>query len=227
VINDEQLAEVVTAASEAKTGSVTVGFNRRFAPATLLVKEHFAKVHAAKQILIRVNAGSIPADHWIHNPKVGGGRLIGEGCHFVDLSVALAGSLIKTIHATAIEMPNVEHAIWDNFSLQMSHVDGSISTIVYTAIGDSGLAKERVEVSAGGRSAVLDDFQRVETWAHNKATRKSLGAQDKGQKAEIKAWIAAVKNGTASIPFTEIINVHRACLGAIQSLRDRAPVNIV
>jgi polar amino acid transport system substrate-binding protein len=224
VINDEQLAEVLATASEAREGSVVVGFNRRFAPCTELLKKHFVAAKSPKQILIRVNAGAILSDHWVHNPKVGGGRLIGEGCHFVDLAVALTGSLIESVHAMAIDKPNTEHAVLDNFTIQLKHADGSISAIIYTAVGDVGLAKERIEMSGGGLSGVIDDFQRVELWKNGKASRQSFSTQDKGQSAEIAAWLAGLKQGRSSIPLAEIANVHQACLGAIRSLRDRTVV---
>jgi polar amino acid transport system substrate-binding protein len=206
--------------------SLTVGFNRRFAPATELVRAHFASVKSPKQILIRINAGSLPADHWANNAQVGGGRLIGEGCHFVDLAVTLAGALVTGVQAMAIRRPDVQHALWEDFSLQLAMADGSVATLIYTAIGDSGLAKERIEISGGGRSAILDDFRTVELWHNGKRTRKSWSRQDKGQTAEIDCWAKGLEAGISPIPFTEIANVHRACLGAIRSLRENAPVSL-
>jgi len=202
--------------------SLMVGFNRRFAPATAAVKEHFASVKGPKQILIRVNAGPVPADHWIQNPSVGGGRLVGEGCHFVDLAVALAGATIVRVQALAIPRPGLDHALSEDFTMQLELADGSVATVVYTAIGDTGLPKERIEVSGGGRSAVIDDFCGVELWRDGKCLRKSRSKQDKGQAAEIDAWAKGLRQGTSPIPFAEIINVHRACFAAIRSMGERA-----
>jgi len=225
-ISEEQLEGVIKAAAKAGAGSVMVGFNRRFAPATALVKGHFAAVKSARQILIRINAGQIPADHWIHDPNVGGGRLLGEGCHFVDLAVALAGAPVVSVQAMAIAKPGLVHALWDDFSLQLTLADGSLATVIYTAIGDTGLAKERIEVSAGGRSAVIDDFLSVELWRDGKRVRKAWSKQDKGQKDQIAAWADGLRAGTSPIPFEQIVNVHQVCLAAIRSIHDRQLVTL-
>ncbi|MGC8989466.1 MAG: bi-domain-containing oxidoreductase [Verrucomicrobiia bacterium] len=207
-------------------GSLMVGFNRRFAPATLLVKEHFESVGGTKQILIRVNAGPVPKDHWVNDPVVGGGRLVGEGCHFVDLALFLAGGLIFEVSAAAVVQPGRPPQLWEDFSIQMSFDNGSLATIVYTALGDPCLPKERIEVSGGGRSAVIDDFAGVELWRDGKRVRRERFAQDKGQVNEIEAWVKGLKNGKSPIPFCEIMNVHQACFAALRSMRDRAKVRV-
>lgn len=204
-----------------------VGFNRRFAPATTLVKDHFASVTTPKQILIRVNAGAIPADHWIHDPLVGGGRLIGEGCHFVDLAVALTGCLVGRISATGTPKAGLPPASWDDFSIVLRMTDDSIAIIVYTSMGDAGLPKERIEISGGGRSAVIDDFRAVELWTRGRRTRKRWWTQDKGQAHEMNAWVTALRQGSNPISFEQIVNVHRACLGAISSIQRGGAVRIL
>jgi polar amino acid transport system substrate-binding protein len=204
--------------------SLMVGFNRRFAPATLLVKEHFAAAKGPKQILIRINAGSLPAGHWMHKSGVGGGRLVGEGCHFVDLAVALTGSVVKRVQAMAIPQPELDQALWEDFSIQLAMADGSVATVVYTALGDSAMPKERVEVSGGGRSALIEDFREVQLWHRGKRKCKTWSRQDKGQRAEIDCWAKGLRDGTCPMPFEEIANVHRACLGAIRSLSENAAV---
>jgi polar amino acid transport system substrate-binding protein len=208
------------------SGSLMVGFNRRFAPATMLVLEHFAGVSGPRQILIRVSAEPIPKEHWIQDAAVGGGRLIGEGCHFVDLAVALAGALVTYVSAAAISQPGRAAELWDDFSIQLSFENGSVAAIVYTAIGDAGLPKERIEVSGGGRSAVIDDFVSIELWRGGKRTRKRFGRQDKGQRAEVDAWAKGLKAGGNPISFEQIVNVHRACFAAIRSIRDRQPITL-
>jgi predicted dehydrogenase/threonine dehydrogenase-like Zn-dependent dehydrogenase len=218
VINTEQLEQVISAASSAGSVSIMVGFNRRFAPAIAAVKEHFAPVKGPRQILIRVNAGRIPADHWAHNPDVGGGRLIGEGCHFLDLALYLAGAPVRRVRAMGIPRPELRHALWDDFSIQLLMADGSLATVIYTALGNSGLAKERIEICGGGRSAIVDDYRFVDLWRDAKHTRKTWRKPDKGQVAEIDAWASGLMRGTSPIPFDEIINVHRACFAAIASL---------
>jgi polar amino acid transport system substrate-binding protein len=148
-ITEAQLTEVAAVAQAAGRASVMVGFNRRFAPATLLAAEFMAAAKTPKQVMIRVNAGAIPRDHWVHNLQVGGGRLIGEGCHFVDLGVCLTGSQVKRVTAVAIPRNGMDSSLWDDFSLVMEMEDHSIVTVVYTCIGDPGMPKEHIEISAG------------------------------------------------------------------------------
>ena len=226
VIKPEELEEFVTLATEGIQASVMVGFNRRFSHAIQMVKDHFQSTHGPKQILIRINAGPIPLDHWIQDLDVGGGRLVGEACHFVDLVIALTGATIETVSATAIPMPNRPPALWDSFSITLGMSDGSIGTIVYTSIGDTGLAKEYIEVFSDGKIGIIHDFRRVEFWSNGKKKQKKMSGQDKGQKQQINAWIKGLQNGQSPIPFSEIINVHKACFAAIKSIKNREMVRI-
>jgi len=198
--------------------AISVGFNRRFAPATTLVLKHFKDVPGARQVSIRVNAGAIPTDHWTQDPLVGGGRLIGEGCHFVDLAVVLTGSTIKSVSGIAVPLPGKDTVLWDTFSIALAMANGSIATVVYGSGGDTGLAKERIEVHAAGRSAVIDDFRSVDLWNGGKKKVKASNGQDKGQRAEMEAWINGIRNGQPSIPLEQIFNVHDACFAALRSI---------
>lgn len=218
-LNDAELAQVRAALLSAPNASVMVGFNRRFAPASDLVRQHFKSVPTPLLINMRVNAGPIPADHWIQDPEVGGGRLVGEGCHFVDLAVALGGSPIRAVQAAAIPIAGTPPARWDNFSLQLELENGTLATIAYTSVGDPGLAKERIEVHGGGKSAVIDDFQVVELWSGRKCRREKSSTQDKGQRAEVDAWAAGLKAGTAPIPWPQLESIHRACFAALRSMQ--------
>jgi polar amino acid transport system substrate-binding protein len=226
VITEQQLDDISTAVSKGAVSSIMVGFNRRFAPATRAVKDHFSRVAGPKQVLIRVNAGALPRDHWIHQLEVGGGRLVGEGCHFVDLVVALLGAKIKSVTAMAIRQQRNPPELWDDFSMVLGLEDGSIATVLYTAIGDTGLAKERIEVSGGSKSAVIDDFCRTELWSDGKRVHRKDSGQDKGQTHQIDAWVQAIRQGKSPIPFDEILNVHRACFAAIRSFRDGIVVQL-
>jgi polar amino acid transport system substrate-binding protein len=210
----------------ARAVSVMVGFNRRFAPATHIVKKHFQSVKSAKHMCIRVNAGPIPADHWIQDRQAGGGRLIGEGCHFVDLAVALSGSLVHSVAASAVRIPGKNPAEWDSFTIGLTMKDGSIATIFYTSIGDVGLPKERIELFAGGKSAVIDDFRRVELWQGGKSKRKSWFTQDKGQREQMNTWVQGMQQGNSPIPLEEIFNVHAACFGALHSIQTGDEVTV-
>jgi len=222
-INQVQLDRVVAAANG--DHSLMVGFNRRFAPAVQAVMNHLSS-SGPRQVLIRVNAGAIPMDHWIQDPDVGGGRLIGEGCHFVDLAVYLTGARVKTVQAIAIPQMGRSAALLDNFSLNLGFANGSVATVVYTSAGDSGLSKEHVEVFAGGKVGIIHDFLTAELWAGGKQKRARWARQDKGQKIQIEAWVKGLQNGVSPIPLDEILNVHQACLAAIDSFKSGEAVEI-
>ncbi|MGH7984558.1 MAG: Gfo/Idh/MocA family protein, partial [Candidatus Udaeobacter sp.] len=179
-----------------------------------------------KQVCIRVNAGPIPSDHWTQDPKVGGGRLIGEGCHFVDLAVALCGSLVRSVSAFVVNLPGKGAALQDSFTIALEMCDGSVASIFYSSIGDTGFAKERVEVYGGGRVAVIDDFRRLEMWQGGKRKTKSWSSQDKGQKAQLDAWVRGIRRGRVSIPLDEILNVHEACFAALRCIETGELVSI-
>lgn len=219
VIKQEELDEFISFAEKGLKGSLMVGFNRRFSPAIELVRNYFKDIRDPKQILIRVNAGPIPSDHWIQDPEVGGGRLIGEGCHFVDLAVALTGKKIEKVSATAIPKPNCSPALWDDFTISLRMEDGSIASIVYSSIGDQGVDKEYIEVFSGGKSAIIRDFLSLELWSGRKRKIEKWSRQDKGQKQEIDAWINGLKKGISPIPFDQIVNVHQVCFAAVESIR--------
>jgi predicted dehydrogenase/threonine dehydrogenase-like Zn-dependent dehydrogenase len=216
-INQQQLNDVMCAASGGDT--VMVGFNRRFAPAVQAVLEHLQSSQGPRQLLMRVNAGSIPMDHWIQDPTVGGGRLIGEACHFVDLAVYLCGAKVRSVHAVAIPQAERSHLLWDNFSINLHMSNGAVATVVYTSVGDPVLPKEYLEIFAGGRVGIIHDYKRAELWAHGKQKRHRWVKQDKGQQRQIEAWIKGLRAGTSPISFDEISNVHQACLAAVDSLK--------
>ncbi len=226
-ITAEQLGQVRHCLESLADGpSLMVGFNRRFAPATRAALAHLESAPGPRQVCIRVNAGPIPADHWIQDPAVGGGRLLGEGCHFVDLAVALAGSIVKTVAAVAVVVPGSDPRAWDTFSLSLGMSNGSIATVTYGSTGAPGLAKERIEVHGGGRSAVIDDYRRLELWSGDKQQKHSKFTQDKGQSHQMEAWILGLKEGRSPIPPDEILNVHAACFAALESLQTGAIVTL-
>ncbi len=190
------LRDVLSAASGAPP--LMVGFNRRFAPATHFLKERVLGRPGAKVVAIRVNAGRIPADSWIHDPAQGGGRLIGEGCHFVDLAIHLLGGARPSgVEAVAIGGADPDAALKDNFCVTLRFDDGSIAAIVYTSKGDASAGKERVEAFAGGATGVIDDFRRAEAWAGGHRDRWK-GRQDKGHRAELEAFVRCVREGLPS-----------------------------
>jgi polar amino acid transport system substrate-binding protein len=213
-LTQEGLEAVLEAAGGA--GPLMVGFNRRFAPATTAVRDGLAGVAGARVVLLRVNAGEVPADSWVHDPEVGGGRLIGEGCHFIDLGLFLAGSPPVDVAALALGAGDPAARLGDNLQVTVRCRDGSLVVVVYTSKGDPRTGKERVEVFAGGRTAVIDDFRRAEVSGGG----RWKGRQDKGHEEELRLFLEAVRSGgPAPIPLSEIEASMRATLRAADAVR--------
>jgi len=184
-----------------------VGFNRRFAPLVMDMVTHLRRAGGKKAIVITVNAGAIPREHWTQDPELGGGRIAGEACHFLDLARFLAGSPIKDLQVVKAED--------DTASLQVAFADGSFATILYLANGSKKFPKERVEVFWAGRILQLDNFRVLRGFGVPGLTKKSLWSQDKGQGACVQAFLAAVEKGAvAPIPVAEIFEVSRWVLKA-------------
>jgi predicted dehydrogenase/NADPH:quinone reductase-like Zn-dependent oxidoreductase len=185
-----------------------VGFNRRFAPHVVKIKECLAGVTEPKCMIITINAGYIPPEHWTQDPEVGGGRVIGEACHFVDLLRFLAGQPIKEAHASYLESSPVPAMSRDKVSFTLTFADGSIGTVHYFANGHKSFPKERVEVFGGGRVLQLDNFKVLLGYGFKNFQKMRLWRQDKGHGHELTAFIQAVRDGgPPPIPFAEILEV--------------------
>lgn len=222
-LDDDELNAVMGAAQKS-AGTLTVGFNRRFSPAARSVKEHFAGVNEPLSILYRVNAGRIDKDSWIQDEREGGGRIIGEVCHFIDLMHYLTGSLATRVYAEAISTRNIEITPADSVFITLRFSDGSNGSIAYLAEGDRGLAKERIEVFGGTRSAVIDDFRKVSLFRGGRETTKRSSGQDKGQAEEIRALCSLVRNGGSPlIGLDDLVATTRATFRAVESLRTGSP----
>ena len=196
-----------------------VGFNRRFSPMALMAREFFEHVEEPLLIDYRINAGQIPLDSWIQDPEVGGGRIVGEVCHFVDLVQFLAGSNCESVFAEAL--PNRGKYCNDNLAITLKLVNGSIGTITYCANGDKSLSKERIEIFSGGRTGVLNDFRTLELM-HDGRTKKTKSRlrQDKGHIAECAAFVRAIEEASAApISFDSIYNTTLTTFEIAESLR--------
>ncbi len=193
-----------------------VGFNRRFAPLLLDLQQQLSRLQGPKAFVYTCNAGAIPADHWTQDPAAGGGRLLGEACHFVDLLRYLAASPIEDLQLiyAADRKPCP-----DTFSLQLRFVEGSIGTVHYFANGSKAFPKERLEVFAAGKVLRLDNYLKLEAWGiPGFRTRRRL-SQDKGQVACCAAFLKAVETGgSAPIPEAELFEVQRLLLEVIKPL---------
>ena len=197
---------------------VMVGFNRRFSPSTIAVVEHFYGVQSPLVANIRINSGAIPEDHWIQDPVIGGGRVIGEGCHFVDLASALVGSKPKTVFCVGTPKAYKSALLNDNVIINLSFENGSIANIIYTADGSNALQKEYIEVFGGGRSAVINDFKEVILYQSENKKIKKMATQDKGQKNMLDAWIKGLQSGIPSIPYDCLMANSLATILAVESL---------
>ena len=221
----EELKAVLEALNESQ-GKVMVGFNRRFSPFTKSVKDFFSSRTLPLAVNYRINAGFIPKDNWVHDPKEGGGRIIGEVCHFVDLIQYLVGSEPTKVYAETITSNNAEQVDADNVNITLKFHDGSLGSISYLANGDKSFPKERVEVFGGGLICVIDDFHSA-MMVRNGKKKRLKSKQDKGHKAELEAFVQAVKSGgEMPIPFQEIIMTTLTTFRIIESIQKGTPVEI-
>lgn len=172
-----------------------VGYNRRFAPHVKMLKPLLTNGQP-KMMIYRINAGAIPADHWIQDREIGGGRIVGEVCHFVDLLSFLAGAEIKTVSAQALPDAGMLH---DNVQITLSFYDGSCGSICYHANGDKKLAKEYLEVHQSGCSYVIDDFKELRLYRAGKREAHRLHAWDKGHHDEVVSFLNSLRAGASNL----------------------------
>jgi predicted dehydrogenase/threonine dehydrogenase-like Zn-dependent dehydrogenase len=205
---------------------LTVGFNRRFAPMIQRLRSFLSDRREPFMALYRVNAGYLPLNHWLHDLQIGGGRIVGEGCHFIDLLTFLAGD--PPISVTAQALPDAGRYREDNLVMNFSFPDGSIGTIAYLANGDKAFSKERLEVFCAGRVGVLDDFRSLSLLQDGrKQIFRSRLRQDKGHSAEWQAFSTAITTGSAApIPYRHLFAVTRATFAAVEALRTGEKVSI-
>jgi predicted dehydrogenase len=195
-----------------------LGFNRRFAPHVLQMKMLLTTLKTPKSFLMTVNAGAIPADHWTQDALAGGGRIIGEACHFIDLMRFLAGAPISSVQARC--MASSPDGIGDDkASITLGFDDGSFGTIMYLANGSNAFPKERIEVFADGRVLQIDNFRRLNGYGWPNFDKSRLWKQDKGQNACVRAFLNAVKSGMPAIPEEDIFEVTQITIEAATQLR--------
>lgn len=200
---------------------VMVGFNRRFSPQVQKMKELLAPVREPKSFIMTMNAGAIPPNHWTQDNSVGGGRIIGEACHFIDLMRFLAGSPIVSVQARRMgDAPGLQ-VTEDKAAITLGFEDGSFGTIMYLANGSSSFPKERVEVFVAGRVLQLDNFRKLKGYGWPGFSKMNLWKQDKGQNACAAAFLQAIEKGAPAIPPDEIFEVARATLDAAGILRQQ------
>jgi len=214
--------EAITQQMEQHGGRLMVGFNRRFSPVANALKSAFGRPAQPLVINYRVNAGFIPKEHWIQDPVTGGGRIVGEACHFIDLMQYFTGSLPIKVYASCINGDNDKLPNEDNVCIIIHFSDGSIGTLTYVASGDKSLPKERVEIFGDGKVGIIDDFKKGELHQNNKV--KTLNLQGKGHKEEVQAFLQAVSTGgPMPVDFESIRQTTAATFKILDSLRTGLP----
>jgi predicted dehydrogenase/threonine dehydrogenase-like Zn-dependent dehydrogenase len=217
-LSREELNRVI-AARNGSAGFFQIGFNRRFAPMVRATRDHLARHEGAKMVLLRVNAGQLPAESWQRASEEGGGRILGEVCHFIDLARFLVGAPILTVHADAARP---SRSLCEDLTVTLRFADGSLATIVYSALGDTAYSKERFEAFAAGTVVALDNFRTLEVASAGHVRRRvARVGQDKGHKAEVAAFVAAVvEGGPPPVPEDELVETSLATIAVLESLRD-------
>ncbi len=205
--------------SKGQAPVIMVGFNRRFSPFVVKMRELLLSSPGPKACIMTINAGVIPASHWSQDPAVGGGRIVGEACHFVDLARCLMGSPIVGWHVEKVG-GGVMSVPSDRVTLTLNFTDGSMATIHYLSLGHRGFPKERVEVFSEGRVLQLDNFRVLRGWGWPGFSKFSRWKQDKGQEACAGAFLAAVKGAAPDpIPWEEILEVSRVSLALAEACK--------
>lgn len=212
-LDEDELAAVLDAFDRRQGRSrLLVGFNRRFAPLALRLRDFISSAREPVMMHYRVNAGFIPADSWVHDPEDGGGRILGEACHFVDFLSFVCRQPVVSVSSALL--PNSGRYRDDNLAATLTFADGSIGTIAYTAAGDKSFSKERIEVFAQGRVAVLEDFRELHlVHRGNRKTSRSRLRIDKGHRGEWAAFAQSLRSGgPLPIPLEDLVNVTLATI---------------
>jgi predicted dehydrogenase/threonine dehydrogenase-like Zn-dependent dehydrogenase len=225
-INEEQLAQVRTALDKADQPLLMLGFNRRFAPLAKRLKAFTDKRQEPLFVHFRVNANILPLNHWLMDPEIGGGRIIGEGCHFIDFLTFLVGE--NPIEVNTQGLPDNGKYSEDNVVMNFRFSDGSLGVVSYLANGDKAYPKEYLEMFTGGRVAALHDWRKLELVENGRTSvRRHLLRQDKGHRSAWETFLTTLQTGKhPPIPYDQLIGVTQASFAAVESLRNGEPVSI-
>ena len=222
-IDQEGLA-LIREAYESVTGQqLMVGFNRRFSPLSIQMRDLLKTLSQPASAIVTVNAGQLPAEHWLHDPQIGGGRIIGEACHWIDLLCFLFDSSITDVHAIA---PTNQQTA-DQATISLKFTNGSIGTVHYLSSGHRGYPKERIDVFCEGKTLTLDNFRRLTGKGWSKFRGKGLVRQDKGHRAEIQTFVECINNGGPPLVAPQNLwNVTEATFAAVASLHTKQSQSI-
>lgn len=221
----EEINEIIDV-YEQSGKTLTVGFNRRFSPFVQDIKQKLGSSNLPINVVATINAGEIPANHWTQDMSIGGGRIIGEACHFIDLITYLSGSLVESVVMNPTGKNPQENT--DNATILLKYQNGSTGVINYFPNGNKGYSKERIEVYSQGKTMVIDNFRKSKYYGLKSSGLSGIfKSQNKGHHEQFSLFLERLKNGgEAIIPFEEIINTSRASICAIESLKSGAWVNI-
>ncbi len=224
-LNQAELTSVIGEYNDYKGRcSIHVGFNRRFAPTSVKAKELLNQSVSPINIIATMNAGFIPPEIWVHDLKIGGGRIIGEACHFIDLMIYLSGSLVTEVHMSALGINYLENT--DNAIITLKFQDGSQGVINYFSNGSKSYAKERVEIYQDNKTLVLDNFKSLTGYGFKGFSSLKIGL-DKGHAAQFKRLVQITKSGSEQlIPINELENSSLASFAAIESLKTKSRIFI-
>jgi predicted dehydrogenase len=218
--------EAVLASAASSRGILAVGFNRRYSPLLRDLRSFVAAPGGPVASSYRVSAGRLDKGHWTNELDEGGGRILGELCHFVDSLRFLTNADVELVHATAYGDRQVPLQALDNVAVNLTFADGSIGTILYVADGSPALPKERLEAYSANRTAILDDYRTLELLGPRRRRKKRSRQRDKGHQHEVDAFLRAVERAEPPVPLAEIANVSMATLAVVESMRTARPVRL-
>jgi polar amino acid transport system substrate-binding protein len=225
-LNEEDLTKIAEARAASLKKShlrFLVGYNRRFTPTVRTMKRFFDQMTEPMMITYRINAGFLPRDHWTQDPITGGGRIIGEVCHFIDTIQFLSNGKPTQVYAQSLSVTG-NRTQSDNSAITIRLDNGSVGVITYLANGDSAVPKERIEVACGGKTAILDNFKRLELFAGGSCKITESSIVEKGHRIEVEEFIASIHSGQDLIPFESLIATTRATFKILESLESGLPV---
>ena len=223
-LNRLQLSEVLDAYSESKISTLAVGYNRRFAPTSVWLREKFASISEPIGLSFRVNAGAISRDSWVYDKEEGGGRIVGEICHFIDLVQFLSNSLVAEVFCESLGSDRYHPT--DNLAIALKTENGSIATIAYFAGGDKSYPRERVEIVGGGAMGVLENF-RTATFTSSGRTEKFGRGRglNRGHREILKNYLLSIRIGADQpVSMEEYVNTSLSTFCLEQSLKNNKPV---
>ena len=225
-LTEAELAELTGELASADAPPLLVGFNRRFAPLTEALRAHLSGAQGATNAIVRVNAGQLPADHWLNDPAVGGGRLLGEGCHFLDLLVHLVGERPLAVAASARHRAGEPLQSAQDFSVSVTFADGSLGTLLYGTAGATSLGKEFVEAHRAGRSGRIEDFRALRLWGDGRSRERRSRGQDKGHSEEMRTFARVVRGEMTPPTVAGYLTSTALSLAALRSLETGSEVRL-